>query len=54
MLLNLKNDRCSISGWYIKLQKTTSGDFSLLLTNMLLGAEKSPKIVFSDGKMKEG
>ena len=45
MLLNFKNDSCQILGRYVKSQRTTSGHYSLPLTNMLLGAEKSPKIV---------
>ena len=44
MLLNFKNDSCQILGRYVKSQRTTSGHYSLPLTNMLLGAEKSPKI----------
>ena len=45
ILLNFKNDSYQILGKYTKLQRTTSGHYSLLLTNMLLGSEKSPKIV---------
>ena len=40
MLLNLKNDSCQILGRYVKLQRIISRHYSLLLTNMLLGAEK--------------
>ena len=46
MQLNFKNYNGWILGRYIKLQRTVSGHHSLLLTNILLGAEKSPKIVF--------
>ena len=45
MLMSFKNDNCWILGRYIKLQKATSGHYSLPLTNKFLGAEKLPKIV---------
>ena len=44
-LLNFKNGSCWILGRYIELQRTTSGYYSLLLTNMLLRAGKLLKIV---------
>ena len=45
ILLNFKNDSNRILSWYIKLQRTISGHYSLSLTKMLLWAEKSPKIL---------
>ena len=45
MLLNFKNYSYQILGRYIKLQRTTSGHYSLPMTNMILAAEKSSKIV---------
>ena len=40
MKLNFKNDSFRIFDRYIELQRTTSGHYSLPLTNMLLGAGK--------------
>ena len=51
ILLNSKNDSHQILGRYIKLQRTTSGSYSLWSTNILLKTEKSPKILlYSEAK----
>ena len=45
MVLNFENDSCQILCSYIKLQRTTAGLYSLPMTNTVLGAEISPKMV---------
>ena len=39
MLLDFKNDSCRILGRYLKSESTTSGDYSLPLTNVFLEVE---------------
>ena len=61
MLLDLKNDCCTILGRYLKLQSTTSGHYSLLLTNILFELERLANVglhyevfkLFESGEKKE-
>ena len=45
MLLDFKNGVSQILGRYIKLQHTTSGHYSLPLTNILLEVERLANVV---------